>query len=214
MTPDEIETAANPLALSIFGMLHPSPEDTLPDTVQTLVLLGPHEPGFWAGFVASSEYRDGAANPVDRWSLRVVTALADTLGASPLFPFGGPPYQPFYRWATQSGRAHSSPVRLLVHDRAGLMVSYRGALAFEERLDIPPAPPRPCDTCEDQPCLGACPVDALSGPTYDVAACKADLMREGNDCLARGCAVRRACPLSQSYGRVEAQSAFHMKAFL
>lgn len=214
MTPDDIERAVNPQGLCTFGMLRPSPEDTLPGSVQTIVLLGPHEPGFWAGFNASPEYRDGEPDPLDRWSLRVITALAKSLGAAPLFPFGGPPYQPFIRWAKESGRAHSSPVRLLVHDRAGLMVSYRGALAFGERIDIPPAPPCPCDSCESQPCLSACPVDAFAGPAYDVAACKADLFRDGNDCLSRGCAVRRACPLSQSYGRVEAQSSFHMKAFL
>lgn len=214
MTPERINAAASPHGLSIFGMLHPTPEDGLPETVQTIVLLGLDEPGFWAGFTASPEFNDGAEDPLDRWSERVITALAESLGAAPLFPFGGPPYQPFIRWARDSGRAHQSPVGLLVHDRAGLMVSYRGALAFEARMALPPTLPRPCDSCEGQPCRSACPVDALSGPSYDVAACKADLLRDGNDCLSRGCAVRRACPLSQSYGRVEAQSAFHMKAFL
>lgn len=212
MTLNEIEAAIRPHALSIFGALHPEPRD-VPDGIRTLLLLGPVEPGFWAHFTATPEYRDGAPDPMDRWSARVIGGIAQEMGLVALFPFGGPPYQPFIRWAQQSGRAHISPVGLLVHDVAGLMTSYRGALGLTERLDLPPTPESPCLTCATQPCRTACPVDALSADGYDVPACKADLDRSGNDCMARGCAVRRICPVSQSYGRSEAQSAFHMEAF-
>ena len=209
MTLDEVETAVAREALAVFGTVR----DHLPDGIATIVLLGPAEPGFWASFTASPEYRAGQPDPLDRWSERVIGQLAACLGAVPFFPFGGPPYQPFIEWALASGRAHVSPVGLLVHDTAGLMVSYRGALGFAERLDMPAPPPNPCTSCRAKPCLTACPVDALSADHYDVAACKRDLDRPGNDCLTRGCAVRRACPVSQSHGRVEAQSAFHMRAF-
>lgn len=197
--------------LAPFGALHLRPGE-LPG-MQSLILLGPDEPGFWAHFTASPEYSDGAPDPMNRWSERVIGDLARALDASALFPFGGPPYQPFIDWAKRSGRAHLSPVGLLVHDRAGLMVSYRGALAFAARIPLPPAAPSPCDTCATQPCRGACPVDALQGDHYDVPRCKDDLDRDENDCMDQGCAVRRACPLSQSYGRQTAQSAFHMRAF-
>jgi hypothetical protein len=150
---------------------------------------------------------------LDRWSTRVIGDLAKHLNAQAFFPFGGPPHQPFVQWALASGRAHVSPVGLLVHDAAGLMVSYRGALGFGHRIELPEAPPSPCETCETRPCLRACPVDAFGPGGYDVATCKADLDRRENDCMARGCAVRRACPASRSYGRVEEQSAFHMRAF-
>ena len=186
---------------------------TLPEGVRTLMLLGPLEPGFWGAFTATPEYRDGRPDPLDRWSRRVIDTLAHRLGAMAFFPFGGPPHQPFVRWALASGRAHVSPVGLLVHDAAGLMVSWRGALGFAARIDHPAPPPAPCLSCAEKPCLGACPVDALAGKGYDVAACKADLDRTGNDCMARGCAVRRACPISHRHGRLDAQSAFHMRAF-
>lgn len=214
VTPERIEATAHSMQLSVFGAFHPGPEDAAPDGTRTIVMLGPREPGFWRAFTASPEYQDSQSDPLDRWSTRVVTQLADDLGATALFPFGGPPYQPFIRWAQATARAHLSPVGLLVHDRAGLMVSYRGALGFAEALDLPPTQPAsPCLTCETQPCQTACPVDAFAGEGYDVQACKTDLDRPGNDCMARGCAVRRACPVSQSYGRTEAQSAFHMEAF-
>lgn len=209
MTLDEITRAAGTRQLAVMGVV----ADGLPDGVASLVLLGPLEPGFWDVFTASPEYRDGAADPLDRWSEQTIRRLANALKAKPFFPFGGPPYQPFIRWARASGRAHVSPVGLLVHDAAGLMVSYRGALGFAERIDSPAPGPSPCESCVGKPCLSACPVDAFGSGTYDVAACKADLDRAENDCMSRGCAVRRACPVSRGHGRVEAQSAFHMRAF-
>ena len=205
----DIETVAGAEHLAVMGVV----QDDLPEEVATLVLLGPLEPGFWPAFTASPEYRDDTPHPLDRWSLRVITGMAERLDATPFFPFGGPPYQPFIAWAKASGRAHSSPVGLLVHDTAGLMISYRGALGFAERIEAPAPPPNPCETCQTRPCLTACPVDAFASGKYDVAACKADLDRPGNDCMTRGCAVRRACPVSRDYGRLEAQSSFHMRAF-
>jgi hypothetical protein len=197
--------------LDVTGALHLA-EDEVPGRA-TLVLLGPAGPEFWAHFTDQPEYRDGRCDPMDRWSTRVITEAAQDLRGRALFPFGGPPWHPFIDWARRSGRAWPSPVGLLVHDTAGLMVSYRGAIALQDRLDLPPPGARPCDTCAGQPCRTACPVDALTPDGYDVPACRADLDRAGNDCRARGCAVRRACPVSQAHGRPEAQSAFHMGYF-
>jgi len=197
--------------LAPLGALHLD-ADELPGCA-SLVLLGPDEPGFWDHVTATPEFADGAPDPLDRWSRRVIGALAGELGARALFPFGGPPWHPFIGWARRSGRAWPSPVGLLVHDTAGLMLSYRGALALPERIALPPEGVRPCDSCADQPCRNACPVAALGPDGYDVPACKADLDRPGNDCMARGCAVRRACPVSRLHGRAEAQSAFHMGYF-
>jgi len=209
MTLAEISAGAAARHLAVMGVVR----ERVPEGVAALVLLGPREPGFWKMFTATPEYRDGGPDPLDRWSARVIGGLAEALTARPFFPFGGPPYHPFIDWALASGRAHVSPVGLLVHDRAGLMLSYRGALGFSAPVEAPAPEPSPCETCAEKPCLAACPVGAFAGGAYDVAACKADLERAGNDCMARGCAVRRACPISHAHGRVEAQSAFHMRAF-
>lgn len=179
----------------------------------TILLLGPREPGFWPSFAASPEHADGAPDPLDRWSKRVIGALAAEWGGTAVFPSDGPPYPPFIAWALASGRAWASPVGLLVHDRQGLWLSFRGAVRVPELVDLPPGT-RPCDTCAGQPCRSACPVDALKPEGYDVAACRSFLdTPAGADCLDHGCAARRACPVSRAYGRSPGQARFHMKAF-
>lgn len=205
MTLEELTQSARSAQLDVFG--HVQEGD------QTVLLLGPHEPGFWAAFSSSAEYLDGASDPLDRWSKRLIGALAKAWGGTALFPSDGPPYPPFFAWAQDSGRAWQSPVTLLVHDRAGLWVSFRGAVRLPYPLPPTPEHSRPCDACA-KPCEAACPVGALSMGGYDVARCHDYLDTEaGQSCLRGGCAVRVVCPLSQNYGRLSEQSYFHMKAF-
>ena len=212
---DLIAKTAATYHLDILGGFHPGPEDHDLSGLQTLLLLGPREPGFWPYFTETPEWQDGTPNPVDRWSSRAVTALATAFDAQPFFPFTGPPYQPFFKWAERSERCHQSPINLLVHDTAGLFISFRGALGLVTRIDLPPPPPNPCDSCEDRPCLTTCPVGALSEGAYDVITCRKGIGdNDPGECLTRGCAARRACPLSRAYGRLEAQSAYHMRIFV
>lgn len=182
----------------------------------TVVLIGAQGRAFWPIFTATPEYSDGLPDPLDRWSKRILNALAQDMSASAVFPSDGPPYPPIIAWAEQTGRFFKSPVGMLVHDVAGLMISIRGALVFPDRI-LPEAAPTesPCESCADRACVSACPVDALKGSHYDVPACKTYLATEaGQDCMQNGCAARRACPISASFGRQPEQSAFHMEAFL
>lgn len=211
MTLDDLAHAAGEHVLDILGICHTVPEDGL--GVGTIALLGPREPGFWVHVSASPEFNDTAPDPLDRWSHRVISDIALASGGAPLFPFGTPA-RPFIGWALRSGRAWASPVGLLVHDTAGLLVSYRGAVLFDNHLSLPQPATKPCETCAAKPCLDACPVSALTNQGYDIPACRSYL--DGPDeagCKATGCAVRRACPVSQSYPRDPAQSAFHMASF-
>jgi ferredoxin len=209
MTPDAALAAEG---LAVLGGFHPRPEDAAPKGTATLLLVGPAAPAFWERFRTSPEYADGAPDPLNRWSERVIGAIAAQAGGVAVFPFGGPPWAPFTAWARRSGRVWDSPVGLLVHAEAGLFVSFRGALALPHAAPVPEPAARPCDGCA-APCIDACPVGALDGAGYDVPACHAFLdTGAGADCLGRGCAVRRACPVGADL-RPEAQSAFHMAAF-
>jgi hypothetical protein len=211
MSPDALAGQAAAHALDVFGTLEALPEDGVGEG--SIALLGPKEPGFWDHVTAQPEFRDGRADPLDRWSERVVGEIAGAVGGIALFPFGEP-VRPFFTWALRSGRAWQSPVLLLVHDVAGLMVSYRGAVIRPRPHRPEPAGERPCETCPDRPCLAACPAGALTAEGYDLGACHAFLeTNPGRENLSRGCAVRRACPRSRNYGRSERQSAFHMDRF-
>lgn len=209
----DLRAALAAQGLFVAGVAPPDPPLTPPGT-RALALVSPLGGRVWWDIVtASPEWQDGAPDPIDRWSLRVLGGLASRLKAIALYPFGGPPHLPFHRWALATGRVWDSPVRLLVGAEAGLWVSFRGALALP--FDLPlPAAARPCDGCADRPCLAACPAGALTGAGYDVPACHAFLdTAAGSDCLSQGCRVRAACPVSVRHARVAAQSAHHMSRF-
>jgi hypothetical protein len=212
---DKIAAAADAHGLLTMGALHPDATGASGLSGGTLVLFGTGAK-FWPLFRTAPEHRDGRADPIDRWSKRIIGGLASRLGATAHYPFGGPPYAPFIDWAQKSGRAFASPTGMLVHDTVGLMISYRGALHFDDLFAIPAAPKTtPCAECATRPCVSACPVRALTATApYDLRACHAYLdTAAGGDCLSQGCAVRRACPVSAGAARMPAQSAHHMKAF-
>lgn len=213
-------------ALAAFGLLarggfHPADRDDVPALDDgrmpgTLVLVGNAGPAMWPVFTASAEAADGRPHPMDRWCRRVIGDVAARFGACAVFPFEGPPYHPFQRWALRAEPVRPSPLGILIHPDYGLWHAYRGALVFPERFD-PPGPdmrPSPCESCRDKPCLTACPVHAFTSDGYDVAACAGHLGRaEGRDCLGGGCLARRACPVGREHIYEPAQAAFHMDAF-
>jgi hypothetical protein len=214
-----LESALAPLGMIAFGAFHPAPADGVPGNAGTCVLIGNAGPALWRAFEARKPGADTppAADPLDDWVRQQLTALAGTVGAAALFPFGGPPFLPFQRWAQRAGPARPSPLGLLIHPEYGLWHAYRGALVYADRLELP-APdhrPAPCETCATKPCLTTCPVDAFSlSGGYDVPACAAHLARDaGADCRDLGCRARRACPVGRDHVYAPMQAAFHMAAF-
>lgn len=218
----ELERQAIGLGLRLRGGFHVAPEDGVPPVgadrpAATLVLLGSIGGSLWPAFSASPELADGLDHPLDRWSRRVIGGWAERLGALPLFPFGGPPYLPFQRWAARAEPLAPSPLGLFIHPDHGLWHAYRGALAFAEPLEVPPLVPRPspCEGCAARPCLTACPVGAFSRKGYDVQGCAAHIsVPAGRDCLQGGCLARRACPVAPELAYETAQAGLHMRAFL
>ncbi len=190
--------------------------DDLAD-ICTIALIGMAGGSNWDAFAASEEAHDGIDHPLDRFSRRIIGALAEDFDAVALYPFGGPPYWPFQQWAQKAEPVHPSPIGLLIHPTYGLWHSYRGALGFAQALDIPAldASASPCETCAGRWCLTACPVGAFSTRGYDVAACATHLEgAAGADCMTGGCLARRACPVGREHAHGAEQAAFTMRAFL
>ncbi|MBG05704.1 MAG: ferredoxin [Rhodospirillaceae bacterium] len=199
--------------LILRGGFWPSDEDEVPGAPATLLLVGNAGPAMWESFSALPIEGE---NALDQWSKCAIDAVADNLGATALYPYGGPPFLPFLRWAQKAEAVKPSPIGMMMHPEFGLWHAYRGALCFNERLGLPVADERdhPCDSCDDKPCLDGCPVNAFSGGAYDVPACRAHLATDdGVDCMSLGCRARRACPAGAPYRYAPDQAAFHMQAF-
>jgi hypothetical protein len=217
MTLDAVRQAISTVGLAFRGAFHPAPEDLTPPGTGTLVLVGFTGRREWPAFAGSPEASDGLPDPLDRWSRRVIGGLATDMGAHALFPFGGPPFLPFQRWAMKAEPVRPSPLGILIHPDWGLWHAYRGALVFTEPLDLPPPDtrPRPCDSCAEKPCLSACPVDAFGPAGYDVPACVGHISSPaGRDCMSFGCLARRACPVGAEHRHGPIQANFHLQAFL
>ncbi len=216
-----VEAALRAAGLTPRGGFHPAADDGVPALADgraagTLVLAGNVGGSLWQAFSRGREAAD-EPNALDGWSHRVLSALAGEFGGHAIFPSDGPPYPPFQRWAQGAEPVHPSPIGPLIHPDHGLWHAYRGALAFGERLDLPPRDtrPSPCESCADKPCLSTCPVGALTTAGYDVPACAAHLSTEaGADCMEQSCRARRACPVGRDYTYGPEQSRFHMAAFL
>jgi ferredoxin-like protein FixX len=173
-----------------------------------VILIGNAGPDMFRRFA-----RDGGES-MDNWTRRVVEPLAADLDAKAVFPFEVP-HQPFLSWARRGGAGHVSPLGLNIHQTYGLWHAYRAALLFPVEFDLPrvAAGAHPCESCADKPCLGACPVSAFDGKSYDVAACGVHVNAGPNECMEGGCLARRACPIGVQYQYAKPQAQFHMKAF-
>ncbi len=214
MTLDEIAAKVQATGLGVVGAFHAVDGDGAPEGVATLLLLGPAGPAMWQAFRAAPEASDGRPDPLDRWSRRIVGGLAGRLGGVAVFPFGGPPWHPFQRWAARGEGAVVSPVAMQATGGRGLWASYRGTLGFATRLALPQRPfADPCRGCP-APCRTACPVDAFAGGAYNVSACVAHVLSEAGTACRSGCLVRLVCPAGAAMELPAGQRAFHMSAFL
>ncbi|WP_437303440.1 hypothetical protein [Sorangium sp. So ce388] len=214
----ELSARCERAGVPLRGGFHPRGDDGVPPAgdlaAGTLVLLGNAGPSMWRAFSRARE--DAPDLSLDDWTAAVVSALAAELGAAALFPFTGPPYWPFQRWAQRAEPVYPSPLGILIHPRFGLWHGYRAALVFAERLSLPPrdGAPSPCASCADRPCLSACPVSAFSPGSYDVDACVRHLdALPAAGCMTGGCLSRLACPVGQEHVYPDEQRRFHMRAF-
>lgn len=219
----QLVSALSAHGLSLRGSFAPVAADglrPLPDgqPAASVWMVGVIGSAFWPHFKASTQYNDGQPDPLDRWSRALGEELAARLGGIALFPFDGPPYWPFQRWADRCDATQPSRMMLRIHPDHGLWHAYRFALA----LPLAPAraaalanpAPDLCASCNGQPCLEACPVGAYTGETFLLDACASHLHSgRGDDCMQSGCLARRACPVAQPLHYTPEHAAFHMQAF-
>ncbi|MEZ5831021.1 MAG: ferredoxin [Dongiaceae bacterium] len=159
------------------------------------------------------------SNPLDRWTRQVVDPIARSAGGAALYPFAGPPYWPFQRWAQRADGVRASPIGIQIHPVFGLWHAYRAAILLPAVVDLPRPEehPHPCDSCVDKPCLTHCPVGAFSAKGYDVDRCVdhvVALQHESGSCSDIGCLARLACPVGAAWRYQPDHARFHMAAFV
>ena len=218
----DIVSKADRYGLVIRGGFNVETDDDVPavdgkNPACSLILFGNVGSSIWPVFSNSPEHNDGEKDALDRWSLRVGQQMADELNGSAFFPFGGPPYHPFIRWAKRGEDLMSSKLGMLIHPKYGLWHAYRFAIGLPDRYDeLVPAPVAAdiCASCQDQPCLSGCPVGAFCGSGYDIERCFHYLQNdETKRCVSAGCQARMACPQGISFRYEPAHAKFHMDAF-
>jgi hypothetical protein len=218
---EQLGRRAEAVGLALRGAFHPARGEMMGanglGTAGTVALLGFTGSLQWQIFKAAREAADGQADPLDRWSRRIIDALAAEFGAAAVYPSGKTPTLPFQRLALDSEPVHPSPLGLLIHPHFGLWHAYRGALLFADRIEFPTRPESrsPCTACTDKPCLSGCPVGAFKKGALDVKACTSHVESlAGIDCRDRGCRARRACPIGREFAYAEEQARFHLDAFV
>ncbi len=213
---DQIISVLEPHGLLARGTFKPDQDDGLAADIRAVVIVGNAGSALWPAFSSAPEFNN-ETNPMDSWTRRVIGAAAEKLGAEAAYPFDGPPYIPFQRWAAKADAVWPSPIGPLIHADYGLWHAYRGALLFEELIEVRPVSSEgsPCENCLERPCLSTCPVGAFSVRGYDVPACAEHLNSgAGLDCMNGGCLARRSCPVGQDYLYAPDHAAFHMDHFL
>lgn len=184
---------------------------------RTTILIGNIGSDIWKLF--GDEYDDWVEpDPLDAWTEHHLLELADELDCKVVFPFEGPKYPPFQKWAMKADSVFPSPLGMLIHPVYGMWHAYRGALVFDREVTgIPPRPKlnSPCDKCEHKPCLKVCPVEAFDGEDYAVSDCM-DYLSNNLDCACMdiGCQARHACPVGQKFAYRREHAHFHMDRFL
>ena len=197
------------------GGFHPKPNDKIPISGQTCIMVGNAGRQFWSEFETG---KSDEVNPLEHWTSSVLGVAAEEFGAEALFPFTGPPYLPFLTWAQRSELVFPSPIGLLIHPQFGLWHAYRGMLVFNDLIKLPPkisSTHHPCKTCDDKPCTTTCPVDALRDGGLRPKVCTGHIRSQfGRNCMEEGCLARRACPIGRTYIYQPNQARFHMASFL
>jgi len=158
-------------------------------------------------------------DPLDQWTRQIVDPIARSMDGVALYPFAGPPYWPFQRWAERAEGVRSSPIGIQIHPEYGLWHAYRAAILLPVAVELlpPEAGAHPCDACRDKPCLTHCPVSAFSAAGYDVDRCVDHVIAvqyESGSCGDVGCLARLACPVGAAWRYRSDHARFHMTAFV
>ena len=174
---------------------------TLGDTTgfRQLILLGHGGRRLWEGVKASGITSE---HPIDDYTVRTVENwLADTLPGKG-FRIIYPGEQPvgLQELGKLAGWHHASPFMIGVDHEWGSWYAYRAVVLCDSdfRPFFPVDRGNPCITCVGQPCISACPTNALAGGEFNLERCsRFRLVIDSPGAV--GCLARNACPVAPGH---------------
>lgn len=172
-----------------------------------LILIGHGGRTLWecvkvAGLQSEHPIDDFTRATVGRWLAEQLPGVAHEL----IYPGDGPVgLQALGRLA---GWHHDSPFRVGINAEWGSWFAYRAVVLADS--DLPPTVPMagesPCASCSAQPCVSACPADALSDADFSLQKCIAYRRQPDSRCRIT-CVARTSCPVRPEHRYDDAQIA-------
>ncbi|MGE4130912.1 MAG: hypothetical protein AB7F86_04705 [Bdellovibrionales bacterium] len=173
---------------------------------QSLVLVGNGGPDFWRHLKKPVEE---SSHPFDRTTIEALEAALDGAGLFWLYPNPRliPPIQ---KMARHMNLARPSLLGLDLNRDFGPWFAIRAVLLTKELIPATTHAPfePPCDSCNDQPCRSACPVEAV-GDEFRLSRCADYRLARGSKCEDR-CLARLACPYQKGQQYDMPQTQYHM----
>lgn len=174
---------------------------TLGDTAgyRQLILIGHGGRRLWECVQAGGI---GGEHPIDDYCVRTVSRwFAETMPGirfAILYPGEAP--VGLQALGKLAGWHQASPFMLGIDGEWGTWYAYRAVVLADSRFLPFSGADRsfPCTNCADQPCITACPGDAMAGGRFSLTRCADYRLRAGSAC-AYGCLARSACPVGAEH---------------
>lgn len=175
------------------------------DGYRQLILIGHAGRLLWecvkaSGIEGEHPIDDYSVRTVARWFTEFLPGRRYTL----LYP--GEAAVGLQQLGRLAGWHHPSPFMIGIDATWGSWFAYRAVVLAD--TDFLPSPPaerlNPCQTCQEKPCITACPAGALADGSFSLSRCASYRLQPDSAC-AYGCLARSACPIGSAHRYDEAQ---------
>jgi hypothetical protein len=160
-----------------------------------LILLGHGGKALWDCVKASGT---GSNDPIDDYSMQTVRRwFADFLPERRFqFVYPGEQSVGLQHLGKLAGWHQPSPFMVGIDAEWGSWFAYRAVVLTD--TDFSPSLPvvrgNPCLTCQNKPCISACPAGAVAEDLFSISGCAGFRLQAVSAC-AYACLARQACPV-------------------
>jgi epoxyqueuosine reductase len=189
---------------------------TLGDTTgfQQLILLGHGGRRLWecvqaSGIVGEHPIDDYCVQTVRRWFAEHIP------GARYRIVYPGVSMVGLQALGRLAGWHHASPFMVGIDSEWGSWYAYRAVVLADSQFlpffpaerapkEVPLGDSIPCVDCPDQPCIAACPAEAMADGQFSLTRCAGYRLQAASAC-AYTCLARSACPVGSEHRYDDAQ---------